>query len=211
MNRSPTALVLSEARRRRAAEQLRDTSALCERVAREGLTEIAGGAARIAAAFRDGHKLLLCGNGGSAADCQHMATEFVSRLTKERDRRALPAIALTTDTSFLTAFANDSGFDDVFARQVEAFGQPEDILIAISTSGNSVNVVRAVEKAKSLSVVTIGLLGEGGALTALVDWPIVVPSRDTQRIQETLLPVEHILCDLVEDELFGSQPLRAES
>jgi D-sedoheptulose 7-phosphate isomerase len=204
MTRPTTPLVLSEARRRRAAEQLRDTSALCERVAREGLTEIAGGAARIAAAFRDGHKLLLCGNGGSAADCQHMATEFVSRLTKERDRRALPAIALTTDTSFLTAFANDSGFDDVFARQIEAFGQPGDVLIAISTSGNSVNVVRAVEKAKGLSVVTIGLLGEGGALTGLVDWPIVVPSRDTQRIQETLLPIEHILCDLVEDELFGS-------
>lgn len=198
--------VVEEARRRRAAEQLRDTSALCERVAREGLAQIAGGAARIAAAFRDGHKLLLCGNGGSAADCQHMATEFVSRLTKQRDRRALPAIALTTDTSFLTAFANDSGFDDVFARQVEAFGQPGDVLIAISTSGNSVNVLRAVEKAKRLSVVTVGLLGEGGALTGLVDWPIVVPSRDTQRVQETLLPIEHILCDLVEDELFGAAP-----
>ena len=210
MTRTDPAAV-SEARRRRAAEQLRDTSALCERVAREGLAQIAGGAARIASAFRDGHKLLLCGNGGSAADCQHMATEFVSRLTKERDRRALPAIALTTDTSFLTAFANDSGCDEVFARQVEAFGQPGDVLIAISTSGNSVNVVRAVEKAKGLSVVTIGLLGEGGALTGLVDWPIVVPSRDTQRIQETLLPIEHILCDLVEDELFGSQSLRAES
>lgn len=198
--RTPT----GEDGKRRAAEELRAASALCERMAREGLDAIAGGAARIASAFRSGNKLLLCGNGGSAADCQHMATEFVSRLTKTRDRRALPAIALTTDTSFLTAYANDEGFAGVFARQVEALGQPGDVLIAISTSGNSENVVLAVEKAKGLGVVTIGLLGEGGALERLVDWPIVVPSRDTQRVQETLLPVEHILCALVEEALFGA-------
>jgi len=191
-----------------AREALAATAKLCERMASEDsrVEAIAGGAARIAAAFRAGHKLLLCGNGGSAADCQHMATEFVSRLSRARDRRALPAIALTTDTSFLTAFANDEGFEGVFARQVEALGAAGDVLVAISTSGNSENVVRAVRAAKARGLVSIGLLGEGGVLTGLVDWAIVVPSRDTQRVQETLLPVEHVICELVEEELFGPVP-----
>lgn len=193
-----------EARREKARESLAATSALCERMAKDRASAISGGALVIAAAFRAGRKLLLCGNGGSAADCQHMATEFVSRLSRERTRRALPAIALTTDTSFLTAFANDEGFEGVFARQVEALGAPGDVLIAISTSGNSANVLRAVEIAKARGILTVGLLGEGGALSTLVDWPIEVPSRDTQRIQEVLLPIEHILCELVEQELFGA-------
>jgi histidinol-phosphate phosphatase family protein len=193
----------SSSARRRAEESLAATSILCERLAQESAEAIAEGASRIVAAFRDGKKLLLCGNGGSAADCQHMATEFVSRLSRERDRRALPAIALTTDTSLLTAFANDSGFEGVFARQVEALGAPGDVLVAISTSGNSKNVILAVAAAKKLGLTTLGLLGEGGALTELVDWAIVVPSRDTQRIQEALLPIEHVLCEIVEEELFG--------
>jgi D-sedoheptulose 7-phosphate isomerase len=182
--------------------QLRESAALKERMARESGPSILAAAQALTAAFRSGNKLLLCGNGGSAADCQHMATEFVSRLSRERERRALPAIALTTDTSFLTAYSNDSGFDGVFERQIEAHGQPGDVLIAISTSGNSGNVVRGVRKAKSLGLTTIGLVGEGGELTGLVDLPIVVPSRDTQRIQEAMLAVEHILCDLTEEALF---------
>jgi D-sedoheptulose 7-phosphate isomerase len=182
--------------------QLRESAALKERMARDSGPSILAAAQALTAAFRSGNKLLLCGNGGSAADCQHMATEFVSRLSRERERRALPAIALTTDSSFLTAFSNDCGFDGVFERQIEAHGQPGDVLIAISTSGNSGNVVRGVRKAKSLGLTTIGLAGEGGELTNLVDFPVVVPSRDTQRIQEAMLAVEHILCDLTEQALF---------
>ena len=184
------------------ARQLRESAAVKERMARESGPSILAAAEALTEAFRSGHKLLLCGNGGSAADCQHMATEFVSRLSREKERRALPAIALTTDTSFLTAFANDCGFEGVFERQIEAHGQKGDVLLAISTSGNSKNVVRGVRKAKSLGLATIGLAGEGGTLTGLVDFAIVVPSRDTQRIQEAMLAVEHILCDLTERALF---------
>jgi D-sedoheptulose 7-phosphate isomerase len=159
--------------------------------------------------FQSGGKLLICGNGGSAADAQHLAAEFVSRLTKEFERPGLPAIALTTDSSFLTAYANDCGFEGVFERQVQALGKPGDLLIGISTSGNSPNVIRAVEYARSYGIHTVGLLGEGGALTGLVDCAIVVPSRSTQVVQECLLPVEHILCELVERQLFAPAPLPA--
>jgi D-sedoheptulose 7-phosphate isomerase len=156
-------------------------------------------------AFRSGGKALLCGNGGSAADCQHMATEFVSRLSKDFERPALPAIALTTDTSILTAIGNDSGFDGVFERQIRALGKRGDVLIAISTSGNSVNVLRAVQAARESGIKVVGLQGEGGALTELADCSIVIPSRDTQHIQEALLCVEHILCHLVEETLFARE------
>ncbi|HEY6930013.1 MAG TPA: SIS domain-containing protein, partial [Thermoanaerobaculia bacterium] len=168
----------------------------------EKASSILVSADRIASAFREGRKLLLCGNGGSAADCQHMATELVSRLDSRRERPALPAIALTTDTSFLTAFSNDTGFEGVFQRQVEALGTAGDILFAISTSGNSANVLRAVEAAHKRKMATIGLTGEGGKLAAAAGQAIVVPSRDTQRIQEAMLAIEHILCDLVETALF---------
>lgn len=162
------------------------------------------GAARlIAETFRSGGKVLLCGNGGSAADCQHMATEFVSRLTKEFERPGLPALALTTDTSFLTAYANDVGFEGVFARQVQALGKPGDLLIGISTSGNSLNVVRAVEAAQAAGMRTVVLTGKDGRLAAMADVTIAVPSAQTHYIQEAHLAVEHILCDLVERELFG--------
>src|SRR5215471_9125624 len=186
----------------RIASQLSASADLKRRIAAEETSSILAAADRITSAFREGRKLLLCGNGGSAADCQHMATELVSRLDSRRDRPALPAIALTTDTSFLTAFSNDSGFEGVFQRQVEALGTGGDILFAISTSGNSVNVLRAVEIARRRGMATIGLTGEGGKLSAAVEQAIVVPSRDTQRIQEAMLAIEHILCDLVETALF---------
>ena len=166
---------------------------------------IAKAADVIAEAFLSGRKLLLCGNGGSAADCQHMAAEFVSRFSKDLDRRALPAIALTTDTSFLTAFGNDRGFEGVFERQVEALGNAGDVLIGISTSGNSVNVVQAIGAAGKRNIRTIALTGNGGRLASLADVAIAVPSGDTQYIQETHLAVEHILCELVESVLFRDQ------
>ena len=131
-----------------------------------------------------------------------MAAEFVSRFSKDLDRRALPAIALTTDTSFLTAFGNDYGFEGIFERQIEALGSSGDILIGISTSGNSPNVIRAVEAASKRNMRTIALTGNGGRLAAMVDVVIAVPSTDTQYIQEAHLAVEHILCELVEHMLF---------
>src|SRR5262245_8786154 len=141
---------------------------------------IARAAEMIAGVFLSSGKLLLCGNGGSAADCQHMAAEFVGRFSKDLDRRALPAIALTTDTSFLTAFGNDSGFEGIFQRQVEAVGNPGDVLIAISTSGNSPNVIRAVEAARKRRMSTIALTGNVRRLSAMADVPIAVPSTDNQ-------------------------------
>jgi len=134
-----------------------------------------------------------------------MATEFVSRLRRGVDRQALPALALTTDTSFLTAFANDEGYERVFARQVEAFGQPGDVLLGISTSGGSANVGQAIAEARARRLVTIGLFGEGASLAGDVDVAILIPSRDTQVIQECMLPVEHIICELVEEALFGTR------
>jgi D-sedoheptulose 7-phosphate isomerase len=151
--------------------------------------------------FRQGRKVLICGNGGSAADAQHMAAEFMNRL-RPIARPGLPAISLTTDTSLITSYANDNGYDGVFERQVQALGRPHDILIAISTSGNSRNVIRAVEAAAKSRLKTIALLGEGGSLTSMVDLALVVPSRDTQLIQETLLTIEHAICASVEEVLF---------
>ena len=155
-------------------------------------------AERIVAAYRAGNKLLLCGNGGSAADCQHMATELVSQLRHDVKREGLPAIALTTDTSYLTAFANDHGYEGVFARQVQAIGRAGDVLLGISTSGNSKNVVAAFKEAKARGVTTLALTGSGGALAPLADLAIQVPSTDTQLIQEMHLAIEHLLCELIE-------------
>lgn len=185
-------------------DRLAGTAEAQQRTVERCAPDIARSASVIADAFRSEHTLLLCGNGGSAADCQHMATEFVSRLRRDRERRALPALALTTDTSFLTAFANDVGFEGVFARQVEAFGRQGDVLLGISTSGASANVGRALAEARKRGMATIGLFGDGAALAGHVDIAIVIPSRDTQIIQECMLPVEHIICELVEDALFGA-------
>ncbi len=153
--------------------------------------------------FRQSGRVFLCGNGGSAADCQHLAAEFVSALNHHHPRPALPALALTTDTSFLTANANDFGFDQVFARQIEAHGRSGDLLLAISTSGNSANVLRALAQARSQGLRTVLLTGEtGGSGGSLADLAIRIPSSDTQRIQECHITVGHILCQLVEQTLF---------
>jgi len=165
-------------------------------------SDVVDAAKALAVCFQRKGKLLLCGNGGSAADSQHMAAELVSRLTSAFDRPGLPAIALTTDTSFLTAFANDVGFDGVFERQVRTLGSRGDALLAISASGTSRNVVKAVAAAKEVGLVTLGLTGEGGELESMVDHAVVIPSRDTQHVQEAMLAVEHILCHLVERAVF---------
>lgn len=154
-------------------------------------------------AYKNGKKLLLCGNGGSAADCQHLAAEFVIRLTAQVNRPSLPAIALTTDTSNLSAGGNDLGWEFTYSRILEGLGNEGDVLIAISTSGNSPNIIRAVEQAKEKKIFVIGFLGgTGGKLKDFVDLPIVIPSEITARIQETHITIGHILCDLVEKELF---------
>lgn len=160
-------------------------------------------AEKTAHAMRTGHKLLVAGNGGSAADAQHIVAEFVSRLVK--DRPALRAVALTTDTSILTGIGNDYGYDRVFERQVEALGQPGDVFLAISTSGNSPNIVRALELAHSLEMDTIGLTGEnGGQMRTLCDLCLRMPSSTTMNIQEAHLALEHIFCLLVEQIYFSS-------
>jgi D-sedoheptulose 7-phosphate isomerase len=152
--------------------------------------------------LRAGGKILICGNGGSAADSQHLAAEFVSSFMMGLGRRALPAIALTTDSSILTAFANDFGFEGVFARQVEALGKPGDILIAISTSGNSANVVTAAHKAKEIGLTVLALTGEGGGrLAEEADIAISVPSTNTQNIQTVHLAIEHYFCSYTEAEI----------
>lgn len=166
--------------------------------------DVARAAGIIGSAFRAGGKLLVCGNGGSAADAQHVAGEFVNQFLL-KERRALPALALTTDGGVLTCVANDTGFERVFARQVEAFGSEGDVLLAITTSGNSPNVAAAAEVARARGMKVVGLLGrDGGRVRHLCDLALVVESDDTQRIQETHNLVGHVLCDLVERMLFQS-------
>lgn len=155
-------------------------------------------------AYKEGNKLLLCGNGGSAADCQHIATELMIRLSHDIKRPPLPAIALTTDTSNLTAGGNDIGFENVFARSVEGLGNEGDVLLAISTSGNSPNIIKAVEKARTKKMRVIGFLGgNGGKLKKLVHVPVIIPSSNVQRIQEGHITVAHIILELVEKNLYG--------
>ncbi len=177
-----------------------------KKIEQECLNDILTAADNLADAFKNGKKLLLCGNGGSAADCQHIAAEFVIRLSHKIQRPALPAIALTTDTSNLTAGGNDIGFENVFARSVEGLGNEGDILLAISTSGNSQNIIKAVEKAHEKKMTVIGFLGgSGGKLKPMVEMPVIIPSSSTQRIQEGHITVAHIICELVEEELFGEK------
>ena len=163
-------------------------------------------ARRMAETLRRGGKILLFGNGGSAADAQHLAAEFVGRFA--RNRRALAALALTTDTSALTSIGNDLGFDQIFARQVEALGRPGDVVVAISTSGNSPNVLKGIEAAQRRGCITVGVTGgSGGVLAKLVDVVFVVPSNETPRIQETHITLGHALCALVEELLAdGEKP-----
>ena len=153
-----------------------------------------------AQSLQSGGKLMFCGNGGSAADCQHLAAELTGRFIK--DRRPLAALALSADTSAITCISNDYSFDEVFARQVQGLGQSGDVLLAISTSGNSRNVIRAVEEARAAGMSVIGLLGrEGGALKELCDVAIVVPSQVTARIQESHILIGHTLCGMIEQQL----------
>ncbi len=154
--------------------------------------------------LNQGGKILLCGNGGSAADAQHLAAELVIRMDPKLKRPAIPAVSLSTDSSILTAGANDIGYDNVFARSVEALGRKGDVLVVISTSGNSESVNRALAQARSAGMATIGLLGkDGGKTRELVDVAIIVPSQDTQRIQEGHITIGHILCSLLEREMYS--------
>jgi D-sedoheptulose 7-phosphate isomerase len=167
----------------------------------EHTAEVERAAAMIANAFKANGKFLVFGNGGSAADAQHIAGELVNRFLKER--RALPAIALTTDGGVLTCIANDTGFEKIFARQVEALGTKGDVCLAISTSGTSENIVAACKQAREQGIAVIGLLGrDGGDVAPLCDLALIVSSQDTQRIQETHNLIGHILCELVEASLF---------
>ena len=188
--------------RARAKDYLTETADTVRRVQDACLDDIAGAAALLIAALQAGGKLLICGNGGSAADAQHLATEFVSTLTIDNPRPSIPAIALTTDTSLLTAIANDFGIEGIFSRQVESLGRAGDVLIGISTSGNSANVVRAAEAAGAGGLKVVALTGaSGGALAPLADVAIRVPSTVTAHIQECHLTVEQLLASLVEDVL----------
>lgn len=180
-------------------QNLREHNALLENL--HSLNDEVLRAGKLASgALQDGGKVLFCGNGGSAADSQHLASELTGRFIK--DRRPLAALSLTTDSSALTCIANDYAYDEVFARQVTALGKAGDVLVAISTSGHSRNVIRAVEEARTLGMQVIGLLGrDGGALKPLSDVAIVVPSQVTARTQEAHILIGHTLCGLIEESL----------
>jgi D-sedoheptulose 7-phosphate isomerase len=182
------------------ADALRDLAATAERVATDLGPDLERAHRMVQETVQRGGTLLFCGNGGSAADAQHLATEYVVRYM--RDRRAYPAIALTTDTSLLTAVGNDLGFDQLFARQVEALARPGDLLVIHSTSGNSPNVLRAAEAARARGIAVLAFSArDGGALRALADHSVVIPTTRTDRAQELHLCIEHIICDLVERTL----------
>ncbi|MFN4220029.1 MAG: SIS domain-containing protein [bacterium] len=166
----------------------------------EFITGVIKAVTLIVNSIKKNRKVMICGNGGSAADSQHIAAELVGKLNN--DRNPLPAVALTTDSSIITAVANDYNFEYIFARQVKAIGNPGDILILISTSGNSANLIKAAEEAKNNGILTIGILGkDGGKLNQIVDIPILIKHNNTQRIQEAQLMTEHIICELVEQQL----------
>lgn len=180
------------------AEELKNHQELIAKVIEKLLLPIENGCAMINKTILNSHKLLIAGNGGSAADAQHIAAEFTGRYVKER--KALPAIALSTDTSALTAIGNDYGFEHVFSRQLEALAQPGDLFLAISTSGNSGNIIKAIESAKKMNCKVLGLSGrDGGKMNAICDLNIVVPSDITARIQEMHMLIGHIFCKSVDD------------
>jgi D-sedoheptulose 7-phosphate isomerase len=184
----------------RIRESLDGLAALASRVAADQATTIVHIVDEFERTLRSGGTLFFAGNGGSAADAQHLATEYVVRY--QTNRPAMRAVALTTDSSLLTACANDLGFDEVFARQVEALAEPGDLLVLHSTSGESPNVIRAAQTARARSVAVVALLGKsGGELKDLADIALIVPADDTARIQEVHLAVEHVICDLVEERL----------
>ena len=181
----------------RLTEPLRELARVAQQAADALEHDIGRAAAMVQGTVRGGGTLFFCGNGGSAADAQHLATEYVVRYM--RDRRAYPAIALTTDTSLLTAVGNDLGFEHIFARQIEALAKPGDLLVVHSTSGNSPNVLRAAEAARRRGVAVLSLIArDGGKLRALSDHAVVVPTDRTDRAQELHLCIEHLICELVE-------------
>ena len=187
-------------------DQLAGGIAVLEAVAKDAAMHaaLASAAEATASALKAGCKLMVAGNGGSAADAQHLVAEFVSRLVE--DRPAMRAVALTTDTSILTGIGNDYGYERVFARQIEALGQAGDVFMGISTSGNSPNVLRALELSREMGIVTIGLTGKaGGKMPPLCDYCIQIPSGVTMYIQQAHLALEHIFCMLVERSYFGAQ------
>jgi len=186
------------------ADSLKQSSDIKLKVLEKCQTDISRAADIITDRIKKGKKLIFCGNGGSAADCQHLATEFMVRLSHDIKRPAIGAIAITTDSSNLTAGGNDIGFKNIFARSLEGIGNEGDILIAISTSGNSENLIRAVKKAGKKKMFTIGLLGKtGGKLKSLVDLSVCVPSENIQRIQESHITIGHILCEITEREIYS--------
>lgn len=159
--------------------------------------------ALIVNAFKNGNKVLFCGNGGSAADAQHLAAEFSGRFYK--DRKPLPSEALHCNTSYLTAVANDYGYDQVYSRVVAGSGRPGDVLVGLSTSGNSVNITKALQTAKEIGMITVGFTGEGGGkMKEYSDYLLDIPSKDTPRIQEVHIMIGHIICQLVEEQYFDS-------
>ena len=186
-----------------ALAQIEDSIALKEKIKFELSEKIVRFAEILSKCLKKGGKILLCGNGGSAADAQHIAGELVVRLKSSSKRKALPAIALTVNSSVLTAAANDFGFEKVFSRQVEALGKRGDCLLALSTSGESSNVNLAIKTARKIGMKTLALSGKnGGETSKIADFSIIVPSSETQRIQEVHILIGHILCDLIERE-FG--------
>ncbi len=168
----------------------------------DGLDVLESAIKAIANCFRKGNKLLLFGNGGSAADAQHIAAEFVNRFRIERP--PLPAIALTTDSSVLTSIANDYAYSDIFAKQIRALGKPGDVAIAISTSGNAANVLAALDVCTQLNIITVGFSGDGGKMTGHVNYLLRVAARNTARIQETHILIGHVICEMVDGKLFPS-------
>ncbi|MCS7176998.1 MAG: SIS domain-containing protein [Candidatus Kapabacteria bacterium] len=187
----------------RIAEAITESIAVKRRLLEECSQDIQRCGELLIETYRRGGKALLCGNGGSAADSQHLAAELVIRLRGHVNRAAIAAMALTVDSSILTAGGNDLGFENVFARQVEAYGRPGDVLIAISTSGNSENVLRAVQQAQRQQMSVIGLLGAGGGrILPYCTAAVVVPSHVTARIQEAHILVGHIWCEMLEEALF---------
>jgi D-sedoheptulose 7-phosphate isomerase len=180
--------------------KLRESAELKLVFAKEATNDVVKAAEIIEKSIKSSGKILIFGNGGSAADSQHIAAEFVNRYLKVRD--ALPAIALTTDTSILTSIGNDSSFEDIFSRQIEALGKKGDVAWGLSTSGRSKNIIKALRTAKSLGLKTIGFTGrDAGEIEKIVDCNINVPSRSTPRIQEVHITIGHIICELIEDKL----------
>lgn len=200
MAHSPLTLLY---RQKYIQDQLEDSATTKKKIFEACSASIIKAVDAIFNALNNQKKILICGNGGSAADSQHLAAELVIRMTKP-NRPPVAAIALTTDTSILTAGGNDIGFENIFSRQIEAIGNEGDILIAISTSGNSENVNRAIQQARKKQMKIIGFLGkDGGTSKNLVDIPIIIPAEDTQRIQEGHITVAHIICGIIENEMFS--------